>query len=117
MSDCKPARILVLGAIILGGAISASDALETRDARRARNCDYYREMVRYALESIDGKSLTPGFVEEHDAFIDGGCLASSPACPISPVDFAFADMLLMMTVSANMGSTFTPFWCPVKKHG
>ncbi|WP_299811912.1 hypothetical protein [uncultured Roseibium sp.] len=117
MSCYKSARIMILSAIALGAVVSASAAQETRDERRARNCGYYREMVRHALESVDGKALTPGFVEEHDAFIDGGCLATRPACPRSPADFAFADMLLMMTVSANMGSTFSPFWCPVKNQG
>ncbi|PVB60821.1 hypothetical protein [Labrenzia sp. 011] len=117
MSGYELFRILTLGGLILGAGISRPASQETRDARRARNCGYYREMVRHAFESIDKKALTPRFAADHEAFIEGGCLAVMPACPASSADFAFADMLLMMTVSANMGSTFTPFWCPVKEGG
>ncbi|POF32307.1 hypothetical protein [Roseibium marinum] len=117
MSIRELVGVFALAAVVLGSAIPVSAAQETRDARRAKNCAYYREMIAHALEGIDGEALSPSFVEEHDAFVAGGCLATRPACPKSPADFAFADLLTMMTVSANMGSTFTPFWCPAARGG
>ncbi|MEM5585713.1 hypothetical protein WNZ15_24860 [Roseibium sp. AS2] len=94
-------------------AMPAPAASETREERRSRNCAYYREMVERALENIDTDALSSGFSHAHDGFVAGGCLVTGAACPKTPADFAFADLLTIMTVSANMGSTFTPFRCPV----
>jgi len=99
--------------VLLATVFSAFAAQETRQERRSRNCTHYREMIDRALSNVDLEALSPMFVAEHDAFVAGGCLATKAACPRNPADFAFADMLTIMTVSANMGSTFTPFWCPV----
>ncbi|GAB2185081.1 hypothetical protein LAB1_23900 [Roseibium sp. LAB1] len=91
---------------------SHAAAEETREQKRARRCAYYQDIVRVAFENVSRSQMRPGFVAEHDAFIAGGCFAGKAVCPKTPAEFAFADILTMMTVSANMGSTFTPFRCP-----
>ncbi len=88
-------------------------AQDTRDERRKIRCVSYREMIGIALANVDGNALTKAFLERHEAFVASDCSLTVPVCPKSPADFAFADLLTMMTVSANMGSTFTPFRCPV----
>lgn len=92
---------------------SSAPAQETWQERRIRRCAYYGELVQVALKNIGSSKLTPAFVAEHGAFIEGGCFADKAVCPRTPAELAFADILTMMTVSANMGSTFTPFRCPV----
>ena len=91
---------------------SAAPAQETWEERRIRRCAYYGELVQIALKNISRSALTPAFFAKHEAFIRGGCFADKAVCPTTPAELAFADLLTMMTVSANMGSTFTPFRCP-----
>ncbi|OJJ12043.1 hypothetical protein BKI51_10325 [Alphaproteobacteria bacterium AO1-B] len=85
---------------------------ETRDERRVRNCTAYKETYSKALTYIDETKLTQEFRAAHDAFLATGCLSNIPACPIFAEDLWLADRLFMMTINANMGSTFTPFRCP-----
>ncbi|MHA7773700.1 hypothetical protein [Roseibium sp. M-1] len=94
---------------------SFATAEETWEERRVRRCAYYRELVEVAFENIDRAKLGARFLAEHEAFIDGGCFADKAVCPATPAELAFADILTMMTVSANMGSTFTPFRCPTNE--
>lgn len=106
-------RALGLWAVLVAAAVPAFAAPETRDERRTRNCAYYREMVARALSGMENAALSPAFSRQHDLFVAGGCLATKAACPGTAADYAFADLLTILTVSANMGSTFTPFRCPV----
>lgn len=101
--------------LAIGFAVAAfpTDAsAESRDERRQRNCASYGEMIETALKTVGAGNLTPQFLKDSNAFLEAGCLSNVPACPKTETDFAFADLLIVMTVSANMGSTFTPFRCP-----
>ncbi|WP_298983245.1 hypothetical protein [uncultured Roseibium sp.] len=99
----------------LGTGVATDARAESRDERRQRNCAHYQEMSARALASIGEPNLTPEFLKDSNAFIEAGCLSNKPACPSTEADFAFADLMIMMSVSANMGSTFTPFRCPVEE--
>lgn len=109
--------LLALAIVLLEITLTPALAQETRDQQRARRCAAYHEMVGIVLKGLDPEELTPGFVRAHDMFLDAGCLSPVPACPKSAADYAFADRLFMLTVSANMGSTFTPFRCPATPAG
>ncbi|MEW4458022.1 hypothetical protein FIU93_26160 [Labrenzia sp. THAF35] len=112
MSVPRSLFALPLALVAVSAVFSQVSAEETREQKRARRCAYYQEIVRVAFENVGRSQMRPGFVAEHDAFIEGGCFAANAVCPKTPAEFAFADILTMMTVSANMGSTFTPFRCP-----
>jgi len=102
-------------ALAIGFACAAyptAAVAESRDDRRQRYCTIYREMTEAASGTVGTGNLTPEFLKESNAFIEAGCHSNVPACPKTEADFAFADLLIIMTVSANMGSTFTPFRCP-----
>jgi len=113
---------LSMAVIMLAGTLVAplsafAQPEETRDEQRARRCAAYRETAGIVLKELAPGELTPGFVRAHDAFLAAGCLSPVPACPKSAADFAFADRLFIFSVSANMGSTFTPFRCPTGPGG
>ncbi|TYC67220.1 hypothetical protein FMN63_14085 [Stappia sp. BW2] len=112
MSIPGPLSYRLLAFVAVAVMSSLAFAAETHEQKRARRCAYYQEVVRVAFENVSRSQMRPGFVAEHDAFIAGGCFAGKAVCPKTPAEFAFADILTMMTVSANMGSTFTPFRCP-----
>jgi hypothetical protein len=108
---------LLLGVVAAAAMCSPAFAEETREQKRARRCAYYQEIVRVAFENVSRSQMRADFIARHDAFIEGGCFADKAVCPKTPAEFAFADILTMMTVSANMGSTFTPFRCPADAAG
>ena len=112
MSVPRTLFALPMALVAVAAVFSQASAEETREQKRAKRCAYYQEIVRVAFENVSRSQMRPGFVAEHDAFIEGGCFAAKAVCPKTPAEFAFADILTMMTVSANMGSTFTPFRCP-----
>jgi hypothetical protein len=112
LSGTAACRVLLFLLATFWALTSSAVAQETWEERRARRCAYYRELVDVALEKIGRDKLDPDFLAGHEAFIAGGCFAGKAVCPVTPPEFAFADLLTMMTVSANMGSTFTPFRCP-----
>ncbi|MEE4015796.1 hypothetical protein V1T76_27285 [Roseibium sp. FZY0029] len=112
MSAPRSLSALLLAFVAAATMCCLASAEETREQKRVRRCAYYQEIVRVAFENVSRSQMRPGFVSEHDAFIAGGCFAGKAVCPKTPAEFAFADILTMMTVSANMGSTFTPFRCP-----
>lgn len=102
------------GVACLGTGVATHALAESRDDRRQRNCAHYQEMSTRALAMVGEPNLTPEFLKDSNAFIEAGCLSNKPVCPKKEADFAFADLIIMMSVSANMGSTFTPFRCPVE---
>ncbi|QFT33171.1 hypothetical protein FIV00_21945 [Labrenzia sp. THAF82] len=102
------------GVACLGTGVATNALAESRDERRQRNCAHYQEMSTRALDMVGEPNLTPEFLKDSNAFIEAGCLSNKPVCPKTEADFAFADLIIMMSVSANMGSTFTPFRCPVE---
>lgn len=112
MAFARFTRVPLL-AVITGLTLLSQAHSETWEERRIRRCGYYREVVRVAFENVDSAGMRPEFIAGHEAFVAGGCFAGKAVCPKTPAEFAFADILTMMTVSANMGSTFTPFRCPV----
>lgn len=107
--SCIPLLAVITSLTVLSQAHS-----ETWEERRIRRCGYYRELVRVAFENVDPAGMRPEFIAGHEAFVGDGCFAGKAVCPKTTAEFAFADILTMMTVSANMGSTFTPFRCPVE---
>jgi len=101
---------LLLGFCCFG--ISGETAAQSRDEERKRDCARYEEMVDFVLESMGQDILTSEFQKQNEAYIASGCLSNEPACPISEMDYSFADLLTIMTIDAGMASTFTPFRCP-----
>ncbi|MCV0424743.1 MAG: hypothetical protein K5905_04680 [Roseibium sp.] len=87
---------------------------DERAERRKLNCARYQQMVSEAESRVEGQGLSTGLVANNLAFIEAGCLSNVKACPVSASDFEFVNLLTMMTISANMGSTFLPFGCPAR---
>lgn len=109
---CLPA---IFVALVLFNAVAVEHArANEREDRRKENCARYQEMVAEAEVRVGTKGLTSDLMEKNLEFVKAGCLSNLRACPISGPDFEFVNLLTMMTISANMGSTFLPFGCPAR---
>lgn len=71
----------------------------------------YAKAWAEALKRKSAQGLGREFVERHDAFIASGCTASIQVCPRSEEELAMANILVIASYNAGMGSTFTPFAC------
>lgn len=76
-----------------------------------RKCALYAAAVQDALVVLGPDGLRPAFLAENRTFIASGCVAPREICAETPQEYAFADLLTVMTMNEGMASTFVPFGC------
>ena len=76
-----------------------------------RKCQLYADATAAALSWTDPAGLSEEFLGHHAAFLASGCMRPHDVCPRSPEEVALADLLLTMSMSEGMASTFVPFAC------
>lgn len=77
-----------------------------------RKCQLYADATAAALSWTEPEGLSGEFLDRHAAFLASGCTRPHDVCPRSPEEIALADLLLAMSMSEGMASTFVPFACP-----
>ena len=81
------------------------------DAWAVRKCALYAQATKDALAAVGPEGLRDRFMAENRAFIASGCLSQRRICAQTPQEYAFADLLTIMTMNEGMASTFVPFGC------
>ncbi|WP_439526976.1 hypothetical protein [Roseovarius mucosus] len=104
-------RGLALLAVMLSLAPIAKAQEAPIDAWTLRKCALYAQATEDALAALGPEGLSPQFLEENRAFIASGCVGHVRICAQTAQDYAFADLLTMMTMNEGMASTFVPFGC------
>jgi hypothetical protein len=110
----RPGRRAVLAVVVaaaIGSAISLAGARDGRPSWPEEKCARYAKAWTEALKRRGAEGLGREFLARHDAFIASGCTASIEVCPRSEQELAMANILVMASYNAGMGSTFTPFAC------
>src|SRR5215212_2790609 len=74
-------------------------------------CVRYAKAWSEALRRKGAQGLGWEFLETHDAFVASGCTAPTAVCPRSTEELEIANVMVMASFNAEMGSTFTPFSC------
>jgi hypothetical protein len=74
-------------------------------------CARYAQAWSEALKRKGTHGLGTEFLDRHNAFITSGCTAAIEVCPGSAGELAMANILILASYNAGMGSTFTPFVC------
>lgn len=93
--------------LALAAAAAAAEASWTE-----RKCELYADATAAALSWTPPEGLGEEFLARHQAFLDSGCTRPHDVCPRTPQEVALADLLLAMSMSEGMASTFVPFACP-----
>jgi hypothetical protein len=103
-------RAVVLAATIASG-MSLAGARDRQLSWPEEKCARYTKAWTGALERRGTEGLGREFLARHDAFLASGCTGSVEECPRSEQELAMANILVMASYNAGMGSTFTPFAC------
>jgi hypothetical protein len=105
------AVMAVVLASTTGSGISLARAGDRPPSWPQEKCVRYTKAWTEALKRRGAEGLGREFLARHDAFLASGCTASVDVCPRSEQEFAMANILVMASYNAGMGSTFTPFAC------
>jgi hypothetical protein len=100
----------VIGVSIAVG-ISPAGAQDGPLSWREVKCVRYAKAWSEALHRKGAQGLGREFLDRHDAFMASGCTASTDVCPRSAQELALANIMIIASYNAGMGSTFSPFAC------
>lgn len=100
--------LLSPGALLAQGADGRATAAEDWSQRK---CALYAAAVQDALAALGPDGLRPAFLTGNRAFIASGCVAPRRICAETAQEYAFADLLTVMTMNEGMASTFVTFGC------
>lgn len=102
----------LLAAFLLAALSLGAPAARAETTWTERKCELYADATAAALSWTDPAGLSEEFLARHAAFLASGCTAPHDVCPRSAEEVALADLLLTMSMSEGMASTFVPFACP-----
>lgn len=112
-------RLLIPAMALMLAFAPAAFAQETRrsgEAEKERSfaelkCQRYQKALAEARSRLGARGLNEAFVTAHQRFIETGCVARAEVCPVSPEEFRFANMMVVLGMNHGLSSTFFPFAC------
>ncbi|MCA0400379.1 MAG: hypothetical protein LCH38_06140 [Proteobacteria bacterium] len=108
-----PAMALMLAFV---PAAFAEEKRRSGEAEKERSfaelkCQRYQKAQAEARSRLGTRGLGEAFVAAHQSFLDSGCLARAEVCPVSPEEFRFANMMVVLGMNHGLSGTFFPFAC------
>jgi hypothetical protein len=100
-----------LSLFAFASAILDAGAQEKARSWTEENCVRYAKLWSEALRRKGTHGLGTEFLDRHNAFVASGCTAAIEVCPRSADELAMANILVLASYNAGMGSTFTLFAC------
>ncbi len=104
-------RIASLWLLLLAGIAPAAAQVSRAESWSAVKCERYGKAWTQALAKRGRTGLGPEFIARHEAFLAAGCTTQGDVCPRSKEELDLANILVLMAMNENMGSTFLPFAC------
>ncbi len=103
--------VLATVSVWLGSGVAPAGEQDRPPSWPDVKCARYAKVWSEALQRKGAHGLGREFLERHDAFIASGCTASIEVCPRSAEELAMANIMVLASFNAGMGSTFVPFTC------
>lgn len=74
-------------------------------------CFRYTKAWSDVLTRWGTEGLGTEFLNSHNAFIEGGCVAKANVCPRSDRELELANVLSIAAINASITGSFLPFAC------
>jgi hypothetical protein len=113
MTVGAPVTLLCTGVYRSYAQVSARSCTTSATKRNwiEEKCYRYGQAWADLLARRGRAGLSQDFIDQHSAFVDGGCTAKADVCPSTERDLEFANILTIRAMNAGTASSFLPFAC------